>query len=224
MTNAVQNDGVSSSLLDAMNGSRGSGKTATEEAQDRFMTLLVTQMKNQDPLNPLDNAEITSQLAQLSTVTGIDRLNDTLQTIMGSVQSNQSLQAAGMIGHVVLSAGNNIDLFEDEGVFAFDLPASADSVKVTIKDAKGNVVREMNLGKQDAGMLELGWSGETDTGEDADAGRYFFEVTAINASGRVDVTPMAYNLVNSVSNTADGIQMNLSNMQSVSMADIKQVF
>lgn len=220
----VQNEKVSQSLLDSMNGSRNANKTGAQEAQDRFMTLLVTQMKNQDPLNPLDNAQVTSQLAQLSTVTGIDKLNNTLESLIGSVQSSQSMQASGMIGHVVLTEGNNTDLFEGESVFAIDLPTSADNVKVTIKDADGVTVREMHLGKQAFGLLELSWGGQMDSGELAADGRYFYEVTATNVSGKVDAVPMAYSMVNSVSNSADGIQMNLSNMKSVSLGEIKQVF
>jgi flagellar basal-body rod modification protein FlgD len=220
----VQNDKVPQNLLDAMNGSRNSAKSTAQEAQDRFMTLLVTQMKNQDPLNPMDNAQVTSQLAQLSTVTGIDKLNNTMEALIGNVQSSQSMQASGMIGRVVLTEGNNIDLFEGESVFAVDLPTGASSVKVTIKNADGATVREMDLGKQDYGLLELTWGGEMDSGELAADGRYFYEVTATNANGKVDAISMAYSMVNSVSNSTNGVQMNLSNMKSVSLGDIKQVF
>lgn len=221
----VQNDNkVSNTLLDAINGSRNTAKTTAQEAQDRFMTLLVTQMKNQDPLNPMDNAQVTSQLAQLSTVTGIDKLNNTMEALIGSVQSSQSMQASGMIGRVVLTEGNNVDLFEGDSLFAVDLPASADNVKVTIKDADGIVVREMSLGKQPFGLLELNWGGETNSGEIAADGRYFYEVSATSASGTINTVPMAYSMVNSVSNSADGIQMNLSNLKTVSLGEIKQVF
>ncbi len=221
----VQNDNkVSSTLLDAINGSRNTAKTTAQEAQDRFMTLLVTQMKNQDPLNPMDNAQVTSQLAQLSTVTGIDKLNNTMEALIGSVQSSQSMQASGMIGRVVLTEGNNVDLFEGDSLFAVDLPASADNVKVTIKDADGVIVREMSLGKQPFGLLELNWGGETNSGEIAADGRYFYEVSATSASGTINTVPMAYSMVNSVSNSADGIQMNLSNLKTVSLGEIKQVF
>lgn len=188
------------------------------------MTLLVTQMKNQDPLNPMDNAQVTSQLAQLSTVTGIDKLNNTMEALIGSVQSSQSMQASGMIGRVVLTEGNNVDLFEGDSLFAVDLPASADNVKVTIKDADGVIVREMSLGKQPFGLLELNWGGETNSGEIAADGRYFYEVSATSASGTINTVPMAYSMVNSVSNSADGIQMNLSNLKTVSLGEIKQVF
>lgn len=221
----VQNDNkVSNTLLDAINGSRNTAKTTAQEAQDRFMTLLVTQMKNQDPLNPMDNAQVTSQLAQLSTVTGIDKLNNTMEALIGSVQSSQSMQASGMIGRVVLTEGNNVDLFEGDSLFAVDLPASADNVKVTIKDADGVIVREMSLGKQPFGLLELNWGGETNSGEIAADGRYFYEVSATSASGTINTVPMAYSMVNSVSNSADGIQMNLSNLKTVSLGEIKQVF
>lgn len=220
----VQNEKVSQSLLDAMNGASNNKKSTADEAQERFMTLLVTQMKNQDPLNPMDNAQVTSQLAQLSTVTGIDKLNNTLESLIGSVQSSQSMQASSMINRVVLTEGNNLDLFEGESVFAIDLPTTADKVKVTIKDANGATVREMNLGKQSVGLMEINWGGEMDSGELAADGRYFYEVDATNGSGKVDAISMAYSMVNSVSNTADGIQLNLSNMKSVSLGEIKQVF
>lgn len=73
-------------------------KTAAEEQQDRFLTLLVTQLKNQDPLNPMDNAEMTSQMAQMSTVSGIEKLNTTLNSLVDNIGTSQSMQAASMIG------------------------------------------------------------------------------------------------------------------------------
>src|SRR5471030_266353 len=87
--------------------------SATDSVQadtDKFMTLLVTQLKNQDPMNPLDNAQITSQLAQLSTVTGVNKLNTTLESLKSSYQSSEAMQASSMIGHSVLVAGNYVDL------------------------------------------------------------------------------------------------------------------
>src|SRR3954466_4446382 len=105
----IQNNVMPPSVLAAMNPSAAAtDKSTAVAAQDRFMTLLVTQMKNQDPLNPLDNAQVTSQLAQLSTVTGVDKLNATLESMMSSFQSSQSLQAANMIGHGVLVPGTDV--------------------------------------------------------------------------------------------------------------------
>ena len=93
MATTVQNTNTASqALLDSVNGKK-SKTDSTQEAQDRFMTLLVTQMKNQDPLNPMDNAQVTSQMAQLSTVSGINKLNSTVESLMTSLQMGQSYQA-----------------------------------------------------------------------------------------------------------------------------------
>ena len=90
------------------------------------MTLLVTQLKNQDPMNPLDNAQLTSQLAQLSTVTGVNKLNTTLESLKASYQSSESLQAANMIGHGVLVEGNYVKLPGGNGILGVDLASAAD--------------------------------------------------------------------------------------------------
>ena len=91
-------------------GTGSAAKPAEQDLQDRFLKLLVTQMKNQDPLNPLDNAQVTTQLAQISTVNGVERLNATIQAIADSFTAGQSLQAAGMIGREVLVPGSTLQL------------------------------------------------------------------------------------------------------------------
>src|SRR6476620_6842721 len=110
MATTVQNNPpiVSQDLLNSVNGNKKAkaAEGSVEADQDKFMTLLVTQLKNQDPMNPLDTAQITSQLAQLSTVTGINKLNTSLEALKGSYQSSESLQAANMIGRGVLMEGN----------------------------------------------------------------------------------------------------------------------
>src|SRR5580693_3920451 len=109
---------VSASLMAAMNPAPAS--TATDSAaaaQNQFLTLLVTQMQNQDPLNPMDNSQMTSQLAQLSTVSGIDTLNTTLQSLVGSYQTSQTLQATSMIGQNVFTPGNTMTLASGSAPF-----------------------------------------------------------------------------------------------------------
>ena len=145
---------ASNELLAAMNP-KASAASSTDAAQDRFMTLLVTQMKNQDPLNPLDNAQVTSQLAQLSTVTGIDKLNNTMQAMMASTQAAQSLQAASMIGHGVLVPGTSLSLSGGKAVFGAELSGAADAVQVTIADGAGNPVRVLDLGARPEGAVAL---------------------------------------------------------------------
>ncbi len=216
---------VSKELLDTMNKKSSSTQSGAQDVQDRFMTLLVTQMKNQDPLNPMDNAQVTSQMAQLSTVTGINKLNETMGSLISSVQAGQSYQAASMIGRNVLSPGNIITSNGTSGgFFGVDLPVGADKLVVNIKDAGGNVIRTINLGKQDAGVAPFSWDGIRDDGATAAAGNYKFEVAATIGTNKVLASGLSFAQVMSVSNSDSGVKLNLSNLESVSISDVEEIF
>jgi flagellar basal-body rod modification protein FlgD len=214
----------SQAFLDSVNGKTNTVTNSVDKAQDRFMTLLVTQMKNQDPLNPMDNAQITSQMAQLSTVTGIDKLNNTLESLIGSVQTGQSYQASSMIGHNVLVPGNGVNTSGTGGYFGVNLPIGADKLSVTIKDSAGSTIRTLALGSQQAGTLPLSWDGFTDDGSVAKTGSYKFEVAATIAGQSTTADGLSYAQVMSISNNATGIKLNLSNLASVSTSDVKEIF
>ena len=215
----------SADLLASMNPAAPSGATNTTQAsQDRFMTLLVTQMKNQDPLNPLDNAQLTSQLAQLSTVTGIDKLNSTVQALMASTQSSQSLQAASMIGRAVLVPGSGTTLTDSKALFGVELAEPVDALQVTVTDAAGNTVRTLNLGAQAAGSKALSWDGSTDSGGTADDGRYQFQVSALRGGQASSATALAFAEVTSISMSKQGVQLNLSGtVPAATLADVRQI-
>jgi len=225
MTTIQSNTNVASqALLDNVNGTKNTATSKVDEAQDRFMTLLVTQMKNQDPLNPMDNAQVTSQMAQLSTVTGIDKLNNTLELLIGNVQTGQSYQASSMIGHNVLVSGNEVRTTGTGGYFGVELPIGADNVTVNIKDANGSTIRTVSLGAQEAGTLPLNWDGMTDAGTAAAAGNYKFDVTASVAGQSAAANGLSYAEVMSISNSSAGIKLNLSNLATVSTSDVKEIF
>ena len=215
---------ASQALLDSVNGKTNTAKNNVDKTQDRFMTLLVTQMKNQDPLNPMDNAQVTSQMAQLSTVTGIDKLNSTLETLINNVQSGQSYQAANMIGHNVLVPGNTVNSTGEGGYFGIDLPVGADKLTISINDSAGNTVRTLNLGAQSSGVLPLNWDGLDSNGLVARNGNYQFTVTATAAGQPVTSESLSYAEVMSISNNASGVKLNLSNLTAVSTADVKEIF
>ncbi len=159
----------------------GTSATATTDtgvgSQDYFLKLLVAQMNNQDPLNPMDSAQMTSQLAQLNTVQGIKKLSTQLDSLLGDVNASQSLQASSLVGHSVLVPGSTLELASGQAVAGFNLSADADDVKVTIKDASGTVIHTADLGKQSAGIENFVWDGSTDSGSAAAAGAYTFSVT-----------------------------------------------
>ncbi len=140
MISNTQDTNSAAALFASLNASSSSAANTSTAAdtQDRFLKLLVTQMQNQDPLNPMDNAQVTSQMAQLSTVTGIDKLNVTLQALSDSMASNQSVQAATtMIGHGVLVPGSGVDLSGGTGLGGIDLAQSANEVDIAIHDQAG---------------------------------------------------------------------------------------
>ncbi len=225
MTNTIESNKVSNSLLETMNGTKNTSSDTIKDAQDRFMTLLVTQMKNQDPLNPMDNAQVTSQLAQLSTVTGINQLNETLQSMMMQTQSNQMLQASNMIGRVVTVEGNGVQLSKGQAVFGMSLPSAADSVNVTIKDSAGNIVRELALGRQGSGEKTLQWDGNTNDGKAMKDGQYRFEIKATLGGKAVVATPISYDTVNSVStSSATGVQLNLLMAGTKGLDVVKEIY
>ncbi len=221
--NSIQDTGPASNLLSSYSA-KNAVKPAAEDPQDRFLKLLVTQMKNQDPLNPLDNAQVTSQLAQISTVNGIEKLNATLQAMASSFTAGQSLQAASMIGHNVLVPGSALQLAGGGGVFGVDLTQAADRVKVTIHDGSGQAVRVMDLGPQAAGSLPLEWDGKTDAGAPAAEGGYTVSVSAQRGDQKVDAQPLAFGTVQGVSQGTQGVQLNVGVLGTASLADIKQIF
>jgi flagellar basal-body rod modification protein FlgD len=215
---------ASQALLNSVNGTQNTTTSDVNATQNRFITLLVTQMKNQDPLNPMDNAQVTSQMAQLSTVTGINTLNSSLNSLISSVQTGQSYQASSMIGHNVLVAGSAVNTSGSGGNLGVDLPVDADNVSVTIKDSAGNSIRTLALGAQSAGTLPISWDGITDTGSVAPTGSYQFAVTATKAGQSVQADSLVYAQVMSISNNTSGIKLNLSNLASVGTGDVKEIF
>ena len=218
----VQDASSVSSLFGA--SAAATSKSGTQETEDRFLSLLVAQMKNQDPLNPLDNAEVTSQLAQLSTVRGIEDMNSSLQALAASMGVNQMAQAANLIGRGVLVPGNTISPAQLEDVMGFELARPADKVTVDILDAGGNVVRSLDLGPREDGINVLAWDGLTGSGAAAPDGQYRFTINAIQGGQQVSSTALHLGLVNSVSQGSQGVQLNLAGNESVSYADIRQIF
>ncbi|MFP5392097.1 MAG: flagellar hook assembly protein FlgD [Gammaproteobacteria bacterium] len=231
----VQNStaAVSQDLMNAVNAKKATAD-GVQADQDKFMTLLVTQLKNQDPLNPMDNAEITSQLAQLSTVTGVNKLNSTLETLKSSYQSSESLAAANMIGHGVLVEGNFATLSSSKAIMGVELASPADSVQVIVTDPRtGKDITSIDLGPQSAGSVPLSWDGVADSSElGADGkpvpvkdGKYSFRVVATRGGEQLtDAKALAFDVVNSVTTSAkDGVKLNLPTKGVVSMADVKQI-
>ncbi|MFJ2990552.1 flagellar hook assembly protein FlgD [Collimonas sp. NPDC087041] len=214
--------GVSSTDNSAANALAGASSSSSDQEQ-RFLKLLVTQLNNQDPLNPMDNAELTSQLAQMSTVSGIENLNSTLTSLVAQTGASQTLQAASLIGHTVLTPGSSVALKSGTDTsFGLDMQGAADTVKVTITDAAGNTVRTIDVGALPQGTKTLTWDGKNDTGSAVPDGAYKISVAASVNGGAVAAGTLTYSQVASVAQSANGVTLNLGAAGTVALGDVKQ--
>ena len=198
---------VDTNVLNNINSGGANGLSArqSDELRESFMTLLITQLQNQDPLNPMENSEMTSQLAQINTVSGIEELNSTLQGITSQMDANQALQASGLIGKGVMVPGKDVLLEQDsEGntyttPFGIELAEPAANVKATIVGQGGQVIRQLDLKSLDSGVHSFDWGGENDQGDAVASGRYSVQLEAVDAEGeKIESTALQYAVVNRV--------------------------
>ena len=200
----------------------GTSAAATRNAagtEDRFLKLLVAQMKNQDPLNPMDNAQVTSQMAQINTVSGIEKLNGTVEGLNRQFVQMQALQGASLVGRDVVLAGDALAA-NDAGLVqgGFELPSAADAVNVEILNAGGHVIDTVELGAQGAGRHGFEWIPKA--GVDASLGERF-RVVAKTGAAAVAAQPLMRDRVDAVSTLGDSLTLELRQSGSVPYADIK---
>lgn len=208
----------------AVNGGASTAGAATAKqeisAQDRFLTMLVAQMKNQDPLNPMENAEVTSQMAQINTVTGIEKVNASLQTMLGQLMQNQAMQGAALIGRDVLVPGNSMYLVEGEGRAGFDLAAKADKVTVEVIGAGGQVLDTFELGAMEPGRHHFHWKAENASAA-GDAVTYKLKATA--GKTVVESTTYARDTVGAISTVGGVLELDLLSGKTVPYDKVKAV-
>ena len=205
VTTTNTTNGIPNNLLN--NNTAKSDKTT--EASDRFLKLLVTQMQNQDPLNPMDNAQVTSQMAQINTVTGIDKLNNTVAGLNTSMTSAQLMQGVGMVGRTVLLEGNKLAV-DDKRVATggLELTSDASNVKVEILSSSGATLDTLNLGAAKAGQHGFNWT----VPESLATSGLQFKVTATSGGTTITSKPIMTDLVDAVSmkDGALNVQLRLS--------------
>ncbi len=204
-------------------------KDLLADTQERFLTLLITQLQNQDPLSPMDNDQITSQVAQLSTVTGINQLNETLLALSGQLDVSQSMQAANLIGKEILVPGSKISVGTGEQgtqvtSFGMELLSPAAGVKVSILDNAGKVVRSMELDSHSAGVHSLQWDGKDDVGATVPDGAYSVQVSAFDAAEMpVAVGGLTSGKVSSVASSTNGVKLDLGLAGSFLLSDVRKI-
>lgn len=182
------------------------GAQTAKEASERFLKLLVTQLQNQDPMNPVDNAQMTSQMAQISTVSGVEKLNLTVEKLNGQFVQMQAVQGAGLIGKEVLLAGNRLSVVDGVPQASFELPSAASRVKVEVLSPAGRLVDTLNLPTAAAGRHDIDWPAGKALD---DPGSYRFRVTAMSGSTQIEATTLMRDRVDAVNTGGTSLTVEL---------------
>ena len=197
--------------------------SSVKATKDDFLKLLVTQMRYQDPMNPMDNAQMTSQIAQLNTVEGINQLNATVTSLQASLMATQSMQATSLIGKTILADSNSISLLNGSANLSMKLEGAAESVVVDVINASGRIIKSTDLGANAAGIKSFTWDGSTNEGGIAPNGQYTFQVSAKKLNQAVAVTPLTQATVGGVELTSTGPQLSLNNGTNIAMSTVRGV-
>ena len=196
---------------------------ADEDMGARFLTLLTTQLKNQDPLSPMENAEVTSQLAQMSTVDGIERLNSMFKAFLEGQSANDSMQAAALVGRGVLVEGKHLALTEAGAIGGFELDGAADKVVLSIKDAAGLEVKQIQIDDLEAGSQNFVWDGTANDGTRAADGVYTLALSATLEGEKVTGRTLEFGAVSSVIRGPKGTDFQVGSLGVFKYDDIKQI-
>jgi flagellar basal-body rod modification protein FlgD len=223
---------VSQTLLDTMNGASSSTNstsstsgTSAADLQNTFLQLLVAQLKNQDPTNPLDSSQMTSQLAQISTVQGISQLNTSLSSLSTQLAAGQQSQAALLIGSTVLAPGNSISVASGKaGAFGVTLANNVSDLQVVVKNSAGTIVNTIDLGKQSAGTIPVGWTPTDTAGNTLPDGTYTITATGTINGQQATATTLTGATVESVVTQSTGTAgLVLSNGSTVGLTSVAAI-
>jgi len=220
--------GAGGSPFDALGIGTSSIKSATQSAtlgQDAFLKLMLTQLKNQDPLKPLDSSAFLSQLAQFSTVSGVQDLQTSFKDLSASLVSNQALQASSLLGRSVLVSQQSGFLPADGALAgAVDVPSSAAQVVVNVTDQNGQLVRQLNLGAHGKGLASFSWDGKLADGTAAASGVYNLSAQLLGGSASAAQVLVSAR-VQSVTIAADqsGLTLSLEGLGDIAFKDVRQI-
>lgn len=195
----------------------------TSLGQADFLRLMTEQLKNQDPLKPLQNAEFLGQLAQFSTVQGIDKMQGALSSVASVMESDQTLRAASLVGREALIEAETVELAEGAGVSGEIAATGAGQIRIEIVDASGATVRRTTVDADAAGGVPWQWDGLDDNGDPADAGRYSIRATSGTGEESESLAVGVAARIDSVSIEPQGLVLNLAGLGSHPLGAIRRI-
>ncbi|PPK52147.1 flagellar hook assembly protein FlgD [Marinobacter persicus] len=200
-------------------------KGGSELGKDAFMELMLAQMKNQDPLKPQENGDFVAQLAQFSSLEEMQNLSGTVDDVAGQFRSSQALQASAMVGKSVL-APSNVGILGNDGSMTgtIDVPASTGGLRLSVMNKSGELVRQIDMGSSEPGVVSFDWDGKDGNGNSLPPGPYVIKAEGSYPSGTEQLGTMVSANVDSVSLGQGGsITLNLAGMGSLPLSEVKQI-
>ncbi|BFT65170.1 flagellar hook assembly protein FlgD [Pseudomonas moorei] len=194
--------------------------------KDAFLQLLVTQLKNQNPLEPQDNGAFVAQLAQFSSLEGITTLNTTVSGLASNYNSSQALQASSLVGRSVIAPSDKAVVDTTKSLSGtVVVPSSVADVSLKITNADGKTVRTIDMGSQSAGNASFIWDGKDDSGVTVPAGTYSFGAASTIDGQSVSLVTNLPATVNSVtiSQTGGELMLNLAGLGSVALSKVQTI-
>lgn len=217
---------ISASAMDTLSQATGLTEKQASLGQEQFLKLMMTQLQNQDPTAPMESADFLGQLAQFGTVSGIQGLQQQFMDVADTLSSDRALRGAALLGKTALTPAESLKLEETGAVrFSVDLPAPASKVQITLENAQGQTVRSIELGAQNAGLLDVSWSGLDNDGRRLPPGSYRVRATA--SQGRSSEAAPIYQ-----ANTIKGVELasgsrdlrlELSDERTVDLAQVRRI-
>lgn len=193
------------------------------DLQKNFLTLLIAQIKNQDPTDPIKNTELTSQLAQINTATGIQKLNNTVLGFSSQINKSQNLQVSSLIGHRVMIPKTEINHNEDNTSFSMELIGHATSVKIQITDNKGNIVHVKKIENIKPGIYNFIWDGKDLNKNSVKYGKYKISVIAKNNNENVPVEILNEAVVHSIITSSGDPIIDLGDAGNITLSKIRVI-
>lgn len=217
--NAINND---TSAVRAANASPGD----TQLGQQSFLTLLVEQLKNQDPTSPSDSAQMAVQLAQFTQVEQLTQLNESINGLTESQQSTNAglinTMAAGLTGKEVKISKDSIDFAGGERTINFNLDSRASDVKIKITDRQGEVITELDSGSMPAGDHSFTWNGRNDSGQAVPPGEYGIVIEAQDGSAPVRANHYLQGRIESLKYDPQGVLLKV-NGEYINMGNVLEI-
>ena len=201
-------------------------KPRTELGQDDFLELMIAQFRNQDPFKPMENGEFLGQLAQFSTVNGIDSLNTNFAGLANTIQDEQALQAANLVGRSVMAV-TDIGYLADNGLIsgAVEVDGAVSNVQIEITNRAGEVVQRLNLGEQTGGLARFTWDGMNEAGERAPADHYQVRARVVRGNNVESAPTLIEADIESVTlgRYGAGMTLNLFGGDTLSLSQVYQI-